>query len=60
MFISASTDWTIKLWNFDKISPILTFDVGGAVGDVAWAPYSSTIFAAASLDGRVCDQFFHC
>lgn len=29
------------------------FDVGDRVGDVKWAPYSSTVFAAVTMDGRV-------
>ena len=29
------------------------FDLGCEVGDVAWSPFSSTVFAAVSLDGRV-------
>lgn len=29
------------------------FDLGSPVGDVAWAPYSSTVFAAVTADGRV-------
>ena len=29
------------------------FDLDSQVGDVAWAPYSSTIFSAVTLDGRV-------
>lgn len=29
-----------------------TFDLGSPVGDVAWAPYSSTTFAAVTDDGR--------
>ena len=27
------------------------YDLGSQVGDVAWAPYSSTVFAAVTLDG---------
>ena len=27
--------------------------MGSAVGDVAWAPYSSTVFAACTADGKV-------
>lgn len=27
--------------------------VGNAVGDVAWSPYSSTVFAAVTSDGKV-------
>ena len=32
---------------------MLAFDLGAPVGDVAWAPFSSTLFAAATEDGRV-------
>ena len=35
------------------MQPILDWDLGVAVGDVAWAPYSSTTFAAVTLDGKV-------
>lgn len=33
--------------------PMFTFDLNSAVGDVAWAPYSSTVFAAVTADGKV-------
>ena len=29
------------------------FDLNAQVGDVAWAPYSSTVFAAVTVDGKV-------
>ncbi len=32
---------------------MLTFDLGGNVSDVAWAPFSSTVFAAVTIDGKV-------
>lgn len=32
---------------------MFTFDLNNAVGDVAWAPYASTVFAACTTDGRV-------
>ncbi|GMH42343.1 hypothetical protein BSKO_10262 [Bryopsis sp. KO-2023] len=54
MFLSASADWTAKLWDSaspDK--PIMTFDLNSPVGDVAWAPYSSTVFAAVTDEGKV-------
>ncbi|CCW66087.1 unnamed protein product [Phytomonas sp. Hart1] len=53
VFISCSEDWTIKLWLKSSAMPLLTFDVGDAVGDVAWAPYSSTVFAAVTSNGKV-------
>lgn len=31
----------------------MSFDLGNAVGDVAWSPYSSTVFAAVTADGKV-------
>jgi hypothetical protein len=31
----------------------MTFDFGNPVGDAAWAPYSATVFAAATNDGKV-------
>lgn len=29
------------------------YDLNAAVGDVAWAPYSSTVFAAVTTNGKV-------
>ena len=48
IFISCSADWTVKLWDHTSKTPLNTFDLSVAVGDVAWAPYSSTIFCADS------------
>eukprot|EP00878_Enallax_costatus_P024907 GHUV01026608.1.p1 GENE.GHUV01026608.1~~GHUV01026608.1.p1 ORF type:complete len:146 (+),score=76.02 GHUV01026608.1:888-1325(+) len=31
----------------------MSFDLGAAVGDIAWAPYSSTVFAAVTDEGKV-------
>jgi len=31
------------------------YDLNAAVGDVAWSPYSSTVFAAVTTDGKVSD-----
>lgn len=54
MFLSAAADWTVKLWDSaQQERPVMNFDLGASVGDVAWAPYSSTVFAAVSDDGKV-------
>ena len=33
--------------------PLMTFDLGYAVGDIEWAPYSSTVFAAVTSAGML-------
>ncbi|KAG7229755.1 hypothetical protein INR49_012551 [Caranx melampygus] len=53
VFISCSSDWTVKIWDHTINTPMFTFDLNAAVGDVSWAPYSSTVFAAVTTDGLV-------
>ncbi len=54
MFLSASADWRVKMWDAKETNgPLLAFDLGAAVGDVAWAPHSATTFAAVTDDGKV-------
>uniref|UniRef100_A0A3Q1EEL9 Dynein axonemal intermediate chain 1 n=1 Tax=Acanthochromis polyacanthus TaxID=80966 RepID=A0A3Q1EEL9_9TELE len=53
VFISCSSDWTIKIWDYTINTPVLIFDLKEPVGDVAWSPYSSTVFAAVTTDGNV-------
>ena len=54
-FLSCSADWTVKLWNDSSKSdkPLMVFELAEAVGDVCWAPYSSTVFAAVTNAGKV-------
>jgi len=51
IFLSASADWTVKMWDHMVRLPVMSFDLAQAIGDVAWAPYSSTTFAAITSDG---------
>lgn len=53
IFISCSADWSVKIWDHNYPNPILSFDLGNAVGDVAWSPFASTVFAAVTSDGKV-------
>ncbi len=39
--------------HFVSRDPMFTFDLNNVVGDVAWAPYCSTVFAAVTADGKV-------
>ena len=40
--------------------PMFTFDLNNSVGDVAWAPYASTVFAAVTADGKVRNEALEC
>uniref|UniRef100_A0A672HC58 Dynein axonemal intermediate chain 1 n=1 Tax=Salarias fasciatus TaxID=181472 RepID=A0A672HC58_SALFA len=53
VFISCSSDWTIVVWDHLINTPMLIFDLKDPVADVAWSPYSSTVFAAVTTDGTV-------
>ncbi|XP_039971625.1 dynein, axonemal, intermediate chain 1, paralog 2 [Xiphias gladius] len=53
VFISCSSDWTVKIWDHTINTPMFTFDLNAAVGDVSWSPYSSTVFTAVTTDGTV-------
>ncbi|XP_059110127.1 dynein axonemal intermediate chain 1 isoform X3 [Peromyscus eremicus] len=52
VFMSCSSDWTVKIWDHTIKTPMFIYDLNSAVGDVAWAPYSSTVFAAVTTDGK--------
>ena len=52
-FLSASADWSVKLWEHNSSRPLMSFDLNNAVGDVAWSPLNSTSFAAVTSDGKV-------
>ncbi|RXN26925.1 dynein intermediate chain axonemal [Labeo rohita] len=55
VFISCSWDCMVKIWDQTMKFPMFTFEleIGAAVTDVAWAPYSSTVFAAVTTEGKV-------
>lgn len=53
VYATCSADWTLKIWDQDYPKPVFQFDLGNPVGDIAWAPYSSTVFAAITTDSRV-------
>ena len=46
-------DWTVKIWDNRYRDPMFQFDLNAEVSDVAWAPYSSTTFAAVTVDGNI-------
>jgi len=54
IFLSASADWSVKLWDSaQQKKPVMSFDLNDSVGDIAWSPNSATVFAAVTDDGKV-------
>ena len=51
LFISCASESMVHVWHKDLSDPILSFDTRSPVGDVAWAPYSSTVFGVVTCDG---------
>ncbi|XP_038068064.1 dynein intermediate chain 4, axonemal-like [Patiria miniata] len=49
VFISASSDWSIRLWVQDRQKPVLNFfSSTKAVMDVSWSPTSATVFGCVN------------
>ena len=53
VFLSASADWQVKVWEMQSDAPVMTFDLQSPVGDVCWSPYCSSVFAVVTGDGRL-------
>lgn len=54
LFLTASADWTAKLWDEETKAPLMTFQSGTEeVTDMAWCPTASTVFGTTTRDGRV-------
>ncbi|KAL0820400.1 hypothetical protein ABMA28_006283 [Loxostege sticticalis] len=53
IYASCAGDWRVKIWEDGRDEPLFMFELGSPVGDVKWAPYSSTVFAACTADGKV-------
>ena len=53
LFISCASEYAIHIWHRDFPTPLLSYSIGSTVGDVAWAPYSSTVFAVVTSEGTV-------
>jgi len=45
-FASASADWTIKIWDSNYKTPVMSFDLGQAMVDINWSPFSASVFVA--------------
>ncbi|XP_063724938.1 dynein axonemal intermediate chain 4-like isoform X2 [Symsagittifera roscoffensis] len=51
IFLSASADWSIKVWHQDMTEPVINIQPAlKAVTDINWSPISSTIFGCTTED----------
>ncbi|XP_059355470.1 dynein, cytoplasmic 1, intermediate chain 2a-like [Carassius carassius] len=54
LFLTASFDWTVKLWSTKSNKPLYSFeDNSDYVYDVMWSPVHPTLFACVDGLGRV-------
>ncbi|GFR43755.1 hypothetical protein Agub_g4867 [Astrephomene gubernaculifera] len=54
MFVSASGDWTIRLWQEGRDTPLLTFQASTTeINDVQWCQTNSTVFGSVTASGRL-------
>ncbi|KJP88581.1 hypothetical protein AK88_01661 [Plasmodium fragile] len=52
IFISASYDWTIRIWDQARSRSLLVLDIKECVYDVRWSPIVSTCFLVISSDNH--------
>ncbi len=54
MFISASGDWTLRLWQEGRENALLMFQSSNQeVNDVQWCPTNATVFGSVTRGGRL-------
>lgn len=50
IFLSASADWSVKVWRMNSKAAVMTFDLGQAIVDIGWSPFNSAVFICLSLE----------
>ncbi|XP_048479160.1 cytoplasmic dynein 1 intermediate chain isoform X7 [Plutella xylostella] len=54
LYLSASVDWSVKLWSLKENKPLYSFEESGDyVCDARWSPAHPALFAAADAAGRL-------
>lgn len=50
IFVSASADWTVKIWNLTKKAALMCFDLSQAVVDAVWSPFNAGVLVALTAE----------
>ncbi|ORY68141.1 WD40 repeat-like protein [Neocallimastix californiae] len=54
IFLTCSSDWTIRLWSQDEDNYIFKFEnEKDTITDIQWSPMCSTVFGAVTNGGRI-------
>ncbi|ORX43774.1 WD40 repeat-like protein [Piromyces finnis] len=54
IFLTCSSDWTIRLWNQEEEQYIFKFEnEKDTITDIQWSPMCSTVFGAVTNSGRI-------
>ncbi|XP_024536381.1 WD repeat-containing protein 78 isoform X1 [Selaginella moellendorffii] len=54
IFLSCSSDWSVRLWREEQESALLVFQTANeSVGDIRWSCKHSCVFGTVSDDGRL-------
>jgi len=54
IFLSASADWTLKLWAMESTKCIMSIQPGNTpCMDICWSPAKPTVFGATTSDGKL-------
>ncbi|CAM6013417.1 unnamed protein product [Sphagnum balticum] len=54
LFLSCSSDWTVRLWNEEQANALLVFQtVNMGIADVQWSLANACVFALASTNGHL-------
>ncbi|KAK4320989.1 hypothetical protein Pmani_008158 [Petrolisthes manimaculis] len=50
LFLSASLDWSLKIWLQHCLTPLVVVDCGGSVAGASWSPYNTSVVVAVTED----------
>jgi len=54
IFLSASADWTLKLWAMESTKALMSIQPGNTpCMDICWSPAKPTVFGATTSDGKL-------